>query len=149
MNEWKRHKFLLLFGGATTRDSCVQGSRVIHSAPEAGSSPIEKEQKFVLFSFIHNPPYLHPICRISTWKNSQLSLYIIDYGIWLGLPPCISYQTWKNLEVCKRSASRYGLLDLEFRLSSLPRNFSHFFVWCHSSTPPLLTYGAQNRFPTK
>ena len=27
----------------------------------AGSSPTEKEQKFVPFSFIHNPPYLYLI----------------------------------------------------------------------------------------
>jgi len=52
MNEWKKHKFLLLFSGAKTHVTASYAGVV-------GSSPTEKEQKFVLFLFIHNPPYLY------------------------------------------------------------------------------------------
>ena len=62
MNEWKMHKFLLLFSGARTRDSCVRGSHAIHSA-----TGVHKEQKFVPFSFIHNPPLslFNRFCELS------------------------------------------------------------------------------------
>ena len=37
----------------------------------AGSSPTEKEQKFVPFSFIHNPPYLYLIDSVNCpWSYS-------------------------------------------------------------------------------
>ena len=41
--------------------NCVTASY----AGVAGSSPTEKEQKFVPFSFIHNPPYLYLIDSVN------------------------------------------------------------------------------------
>ena len=68
MHEWKRHKFLLLFSGARTRDSCVWGSRAIHSATGAE----------ICAFFIHSlPPPLSLFNRFC-----ELSVILLIYTIY-------------------------------------------------------------------
>ena len=37
MNQWNKHRFSLLFSGATTRDPCVTDSQSLHSVIEVSA----------------------------------------------------------------------------------------------------------------
>ena len=104
MNEWKRHKFLLLFSGARTRDSCVhtlvaewiawlpctQESRVL--------APLKRSRNLCLFhSFIIPLSLFNRFCELSVilFKNTTLlNKFVPKDGFIFSLYNRINHQSW-------------------------------------------------------